>query len=236
MTAKKTFELEVVKIIKRSAEDVFKAIGEGRIFLNCGADTETLEIDFRVGGKYSIQFLGYGMKNRGEFLEIIPNKKIVFTWCQDFSSDPTPDTRVEIELKDLGGNTEVKLVHSGFSDSENRDAHEGGWTSGITDMGREMVDGQINMTRKFKKSASELFEICKNPTDVFSNAEMDIVESKINEKLVYSLAHSKVTLTFENDDESGGAWISLVHEGLDSDAKLQNQRSNWDMKLKKLQS
>lgn len=163
----KTYELKVEKTIPKPAADVFRAIGEGRLFLNCSADTESLKINFTVGGKYSIEFLDHNMKNQGEFLEIIPFRRIAFTWCQDYDSNPEPDTKVVVELKDLGGKTALTLTHSGFEDLENKNAHEGGWSGGLNDLSQEISIGKIRMVRKFQTSVEKLFNSCKSPATFF---------------------------------------------------------------------
>lgn len=231
--ANSTYDLKVEKVIPKTPAEVFRAIGEGRLFLNCSADHESLKIDFKVGGWYSILFASYGMKNRGEFLEIIPNQKIVFTWCQDYDSNPTPDTKVSIELKDLGGKTALTLTHAGFTDLENKNAHEGGWSGGLNDLSEEMVNGKLRLARKTPLMLEKLYETCKSPT-TFPGAKF--LETIPNEKIVFSDKHdTKVTLTFESEDnKEDGSWITLVHEGLLNESQQKAQRAEWDSLLKNL--
>ncbi len=59
----------------------------------------------------------------GEYLEIIPPEKIVFTW----SSHLVTNSRVTIELQDLGDSTELTLTHELLDTEDLREKHSGGW-------------------------------------------------------------------------------------------------------------
>ena len=156
-----TYSLKVEKTIATKPENIFRAIGEGRLFLNCSANEEDLKVDFRVGGKYFLNFLGNGT-NSGEFLEIIPNQKIVFSWSQNFNGEP--DTIVTVDIKPQGDHqTNLTITHTGFRDQENMKKHEGGWTGGLNDLVHEMLDGRIRFNRYFEASVPKVFEMVKNP-------------------------------------------------------------------------
>jgi uncharacterized protein YndB with AHSA1/START domain len=66
---------------------------------------------------------------RGEFLEVEPPSRVVFTWGfenPDVPIDPGGST-VEVTLEPKAGGTLVRLVHSGLPESELA-AHREGWT------------------------------------------------------------------------------------------------------------
>ncbi len=231
----KTFDLKVEKTIAKAPADVFRAISEGRLFMNCGADHGSLKIDFRVGGKYSIEFKAYGMKNEGEFLEIVSNQKIAFTWCQDYSSNPTPDTRVLIELKDLGGKTGVTVIHTGFSDLESKEAHQGGWTGGLEDLSQEIVNGKLRMIRKLPLTLEKAYETCKNPAVAFGLAG-EVTENNPQQRIVFNSTgdSSKITLIFDPEDDNSATWLEVIHEGLASEVQQKSIRAKWENQLKNL--
>jgi len=160
-------QLQIEKVINRSVPDVFDAVKAGRIFMNCGADSSASEFDFRVGGKYRLEFKNIGKFNAGEFIEIVPNKKIVFSWHQNFSSGGPADTRVTIELFAEGAGTRLFLKHEGFTDQEVCDGHKQGWTAGIDDLTLEIERGRLRMVRTYPVSVHELYEYCKSPTGLF---------------------------------------------------------------------
>jgi uncharacterized protein YndB with AHSA1/START domain len=161
-------QLKTEKLINKPASDVFQALKGGLLFMNCGADSSTLKIDFRVGGKYQIDFKNHSLVNFGEFTEIIPNKKISFSWCQTFGPDQKPDTQVTIELFEDGPKTRLVLVHTGFKDQATKENHQKGWTDGINDFDKQMESGTLRMLRSFNVSPERLYEVCKNPETFFA--------------------------------------------------------------------
>ncbi len=68
----------------------------------------------------------------GRFVELVPNRRVVFTygWDRDDVGIPTGSTTVEITLTALpgptGSRTELRLVHRGLS-GPMATAHDGGW-------------------------------------------------------------------------------------------------------------
>ena len=62
------------------------------------------------------------------FVEVIPNRKVVFTfgWEEDGHPIPPGSTTIEITLHPEGDKTRVRLVHSGLPDDA-LDDHGNGW-------------------------------------------------------------------------------------------------------------
>lgn len=161
-------QLTLERTIGRPVGDVFNALAQGKLFMNCGAASDTIRVDFRVGGDYFIQFKNKTLKNFGTFLEILPNKKIVFSWCQEFGPEQKPDTQVTIELFPEGEKTRLVLVHAGFNTSALCEAHSGGWTAGLTDMAAELEEGSLRFLRTFETPVEKLFSTCQNPASFFA--------------------------------------------------------------------
>jgi uncharacterized protein YndB with AHSA1/START domain len=85
------------------------------------------ELDPRVGGVYRVLAQG---KNPavGEFVEVVADEKVVFTFGWDEPGHPIPagSTEVEITLIPDGGKTRVRLVHRGLPEDAIKD-HTQGW-------------------------------------------------------------------------------------------------------------
>jgi uncharacterized protein YndB with AHSA1/START domain len=64
----------------------------------------------------------------GAFVELVPARRIVFTfgWDRADVAVPPGSTTVEIDLRPLGEGTELSLVHRGLA-GPMADAHGGGW-------------------------------------------------------------------------------------------------------------
>lgn len=94
-----------------------------------GMGVKSAETDPRVGGRYSVVMLGESgteIPHWGAYREIVPDRKIVFTWCSPYSVD---DSTVTLTFEPDGDATLVTLVHERFLSEEFRDNHERGWTS-----------------------------------------------------------------------------------------------------------
>ena len=84
-------------------------------------------IDARPGGAIRLDYNGFDVM-RGEFVELTPHSRIVFTWGWD-NAESTPRagaSRVTITLTPDGDGTIVKLVHDGLSEEEGK-SHGEGW-------------------------------------------------------------------------------------------------------------
>jgi uncharacterized protein YndB with AHSA1/START domain len=88
-----------------------------------GADAT---LDPAPGGIFRIQ-MGTGETARGEFVELVPDRKVVFTWGWiDRPDIPPGSTIVEIDLEPAGQGTLVRLTHRQLPPDE-ADAHAAGW-------------------------------------------------------------------------------------------------------------
>jgi uncharacterized protein YndB with AHSA1/START domain len=66
---------------------------------------------------------------RGEYREVIPPAKLVYTW--QIENDPDfvdRETRVTVEFLDIGDSTEVRLTHENLPSAESVKNHEHGWS------------------------------------------------------------------------------------------------------------
>jgi uncharacterized protein YndB with AHSA1/START domain len=85
------------------------------------------EIDPRRGGVYRV-LVGGRHQSAGEYLEVEPLKKVVFTfgWEQEGHPIPPGSTTIEITLHPEGDKTRVRLVHRGLPEDAVED-HGRGW-------------------------------------------------------------------------------------------------------------
>jgi uncharacterized protein YndB with AHSA1/START domain len=85
------------------------------------------DIDPRPGGHYRVLVQGQH-QSAGEYLEVVPNEKVVFTFGWDQPGNPiTPGSAtVEISLHAEGEKTRVRLVHRDLPEDAVAD-HTHGW-------------------------------------------------------------------------------------------------------------
>jgi uncharacterized protein YndB with AHSA1/START domain len=98
-----------------------------------GVQTRRFVADAHVGGKYRWDLInqeGEEMSVLGEYRELVPNKKIVFTWrWDDDEAWEKHDSVVTIELFDRDRGTELHLIHEQLPSAASRDRHNEGWSS-----------------------------------------------------------------------------------------------------------
>ena len=135
-TAEKT-SLEIKRFIKAAPDRVYAAWIDSAQLKGWwgpeGVITRSLTADVRVGGKYRWDLTspeGEEMSAFGEYRELIPGKKIVFTWqWQDDEDWENHTSIVTVELDDAEGGTELRLIHEKLPSEESRDRHNEGWNS-----------------------------------------------------------------------------------------------------------
>ena len=86
------------------------------------------DLDPRPGGIYLVNVNGSNSA-RGEFEEVTPNSRLVFTFgWEDEVFGVTPGTsRIEVELSPKNGGTHLSFVHSGLPEPAVA-PHTDGWT------------------------------------------------------------------------------------------------------------
>jgi uncharacterized protein YndB with AHSA1/START domain len=139
MTAKTSDNrsLEIQRIIKAPRDRVYAAWTDpAQLPLWFGPDgvkTRSFVADPRVGGKYSWHLVNQEneeMAVHGEYLELQPGRKIVFTWqWEGDEAWKEQSSVVTVELNDCEGGTLVRLSHEQLPSEASRDRHNQGWTS-----------------------------------------------------------------------------------------------------------
>jgi uncharacterized protein YndB with AHSA1/START domain len=83
-------------------------------------------IEARPGGPFRM-VMGNGMCARGQFVELVPDKRVVFTWgWVDMPELPPGSTIVEIDLEETGDGTLIRLTHRELPAGQ-ADVHRMGW-------------------------------------------------------------------------------------------------------------
>ncbi len=82
-------------------------------------------LDPRPGGTYRVNVTGHEVA-RGEYVEIVPYSRIVFTWGWESGPLLPGSTTVEVSFVPDGEGTIVRLRHHGLS-GEALQSHEMGW-------------------------------------------------------------------------------------------------------------
>jgi uncharacterized protein YndB with AHSA1/START domain len=139
MTTEQNLKLEITRVIRAPRDRVYAAWTDPaqmkQWFGPENVKTRDWIADTRVGGKFCWDLInseGEKMRCRGEYRELQPGKKIVFTWKWEDDEDWENQTSiVTVELDDADGGTELRLTHEQLPNEASRDGHTGGWNSAL---------------------------------------------------------------------------------------------------------
>jgi uncharacterized protein YndB with AHSA1/START domain len=84
------------------------------------------EVEPWVGGRLHVTMIGAGVRieHRGEYTEVVPGRRLVFTWDSPYTGPGSSRVRVELEPTKAG--TRLTLVHEQLP-ADQVDSHRGGW-------------------------------------------------------------------------------------------------------------
>lgn len=140
--------IRVERTFAAPARDVFEAwtsVEMLRRWYPPGADWDTpfAEVDLRVGGRLRIVMRGPDGEESGgggEFREITPPSRLVFTWAWD-----RPDVAVGTQLVEVDftehpdGTTTVVMTNRGLADERARKSHREGWEGSFDNLDRVLA-------------------------------------------------------------------------------------------------
>ncbi|MEX0865548.1 MAG: SRPBCC domain-containing protein [Acidimicrobiia bacterium] len=119
-----TRELKLEQLVSAPPSTVYRYLTEsGKWAMWQG---ERASIDARPGGRFSMD-MANGMTAEGEFVELVPNVRVVFTWGWVNHPDlPPGSTTVEIVLSEVRTGTRVILTQRQLPEAEWH-THQVGW-------------------------------------------------------------------------------------------------------------
>ena len=102
------------------------------------------ELDDKVGGKYRMSFTNFGSGNShsfgGEYLELVPGKRIVHT--DVFDAGPPGTMKVTIDIRKVMVGAEVNIVQEGVPDEIPAEMCYLGWGESL-DLLKMLVEPEI---------------------------------------------------------------------------------------------
>jgi uncharacterized protein YndB with AHSA1/START domain len=109
------------------------------------------EMDARVGGSYRVHFRtsdGRDHEACGDFLEVIPPRRIVMSWSWAVGGEFEEGgriSRVEIELTPIGDGTEISFTHAALWSEVSEKNHAQGWAGALDKLVRHL-EGAVART------------------------------------------------------------------------------------------
>ncbi|HKR98603.1 MAG TPA: SRPBCC domain-containing protein [Candidatus Dormibacteraeota bacterium] len=120
--------LRVERVLPATPDAVFRSWTTPALMAGWLSPTGRAEVtaDVRVGGRFSVVMLGdeTHIDHEGEYLELEPPRRLVFTWSSAYTGDGPSVVTVQLEPVDAG--TRIVLTHEQLP-AEHAAAHESGW-------------------------------------------------------------------------------------------------------------
>jgi uncharacterized protein YndB with AHSA1/START domain/DNA-binding transcriptional ArsR family regulator len=144
MEEKKETTLVVRKVFEADRDTLFRAFSDPEIMRRwffAGEEGWSADVtsDFRVGGHYRLDMHepdGITHSHQGEYREIDPPHKMVFTWNSEF----VEGTEVTVEFREAVNGTEVILTHQFLPDEEQSEGHRDGWNECFRNLERALQE------------------------------------------------------------------------------------------------
>ena len=103
-------------------------------------DTPVADVDLRVGGRLRLVMRspdGEEFGGGGEYREITPPTRLVFTWVWDRSDVAERVQLVEVDFTEhRDGTTTVVMTNRGLPDERSRESHREGWEGSFDNLAR----------------------------------------------------------------------------------------------------
>jgi uncharacterized protein YndB with AHSA1/START domain len=103
-------------------------------------ETPVADVDPRVGGRLRLVMRspdGEEFGGSGEYLEIDPPSRLVFTWTWDGHEGHQGTQLVEVAFEERDdGTTTVVLTNRGLKDEESKRSHREGWEKSLDNLDR----------------------------------------------------------------------------------------------------
>ena len=97
------------------------------------------ELDPRPGGLFRVTF-GSGFSVRGAYVEVVPPRRVVYTWGWEAAGAALPPgaSVVEVTLEPAETGTLLRIRHRGLP-LEMFELHASGWDESLTEMARNVA-------------------------------------------------------------------------------------------------
>jgi uncharacterized protein YndB with AHSA1/START domain len=111
-----------------------------------GVDWETpvAEVEPRVGGELRLVMRapdGEEFGGAGEYLEVTPPTRLVFTWTWDGHEGHEGTQLIEVDFNESAdGTTTVVLTNRGLPDEESKRSHREGWEASFDNLDRLLAE------------------------------------------------------------------------------------------------
>jgi len=140
--------IKLHRVFKTTPERLYKAFIDPEAMVKWlppnGFTAKVHSIDARVGGKYKMSFTNFTTGSShsfgGDYLELVPGKRIVHT--DVFDAGPPGTMKVTVDIKKVLVGAEIHIVQEGVPDAIPAEACYLGWSESL-DLLKKLVEPEI---------------------------------------------------------------------------------------------
>jgi uncharacterized protein YndB with AHSA1/START domain len=113
-----------------------------------GFTAPVVELDEWPGGSWRAQMVGPDgteLWQHGVYREIVPRKRLVYTFIWD--QEPDHEMLVSVDFAARGNGTEITFQQMGFKSAGEREGHQGGWGESFDRLSGFLKDSASNTSR-----------------------------------------------------------------------------------------
>ena len=142
--------ISLARTFKAPIERIFDAWTQPELLMKwfgpAGVKVLGAEVDLVAGGRYDFHMVtpeGDEVHHYGMYQEIVPNRKLVFTWVLDGQDcggckDTFVETIVTIVFREVTDGVEVTLTHTGLPTEASYEGHRFGWESSLESLAKNL--------------------------------------------------------------------------------------------------
>lgn len=148
---------QVTKVLNFPIEKVYEAWTNPKMmnlwFNTAGHTLGSAATSMKIGGGFWMDYqlkTGEVFRVHGQYKDIQPLQKLVFTWVDALNSEASllrqSETLVHVNFKDLNGKTEVSILHNQISSAAAMNDYQEGWNDCLRSMDEELF--KLNENKK----------------------------------------------------------------------------------------
>lgn len=149
MSTDTDLELRLRRRFNAPVERVWRAWTEPQALMRWFGPAETREVllaetDLRVGGAYHIGFAtedGLAHYARGQYREVQPQRKLVFTWT--WRDAPQETSLITLTFTPADHGTDLDFLQTPFVDEATRDSHGSGWAGAMDRLAADLAGAAV---------------------------------------------------------------------------------------------
>lgn len=147
-----------------------------------GNTLESVTNELQEAGAVAYHFAEAGLKITGNYKEVVPNEKLVYTWNWELGDQALEKAEyvLTIEFKSADSGSSLHVLQEGFANVEDVTPHEDGWKAGLESLKNHLEQGSGSENESQSESQTQSQSQKQSQSQTQSQREGDV---PVNENL-----------------------------------------------------